>query len=105
MMNRNHVQALIFAVALVLAPCAVQAKSVDEKPGAIAMMGDLLIARPLGLVVFAAGTVTFVATLPFSLLGGNAIEAGKVLVAKPAEEVFVRCLGCTRPGRKERIHN
>ena len=41
-----------------------------------------------------------VAVLPFSLLGGNADEAGEVLVMGPAKATFVRCLGCTRTGRK-----
>jgi hypothetical protein len=46
----------------------------------------------------------YVATLPFSLLGGNAGEAGKVLVVGPAEATFVRCLGCTKSGYKTETH-
>lgn len=103
-MDRKRFQVLLLAAALAVAPMAAQAKDVNEKPGFGAMVGDLLIARPLGLVVFAVGTATFVATLPFSLLGGNTMEAGKTLMVKPAEEVFVRCLGCTRDGRKEKVH-
>jgi hypothetical protein len=39
------------------------------------------------------GTVTYIVTLPFSLLGGNAGEAGKAMVVEPAKYTFVRPLG------------
>ncbi len=94
---------LMVAILLVsIAPFAHSAK-VEENPTAFNMMGDLLVARPIGLVMFGLGSVTYVATLPFSLLGGNAGDAGKTLVLEPAEEVFMRCLGCRTPGRKEKI--
>lgn len=76
------------------------AAQVEEDPGAGAMALDLVVARPVGLVVFGLGSVTYLATLPFSLLGGNAGDAGKALVVGPAESVFVRCLGCSSPERK-----
>jgi len=47
--------------------------------------------------------VVYVASLPIALLGGNAKEVGRTLVIEPASETFVRCLGCTRLGRKEKI--
>ena len=34
------------------------------------MLGDLLVARPLGLVVATVGTAAFVVSLPVSVLGG-----------------------------------
>ena len=83
----------------------VQADQVEENPDGIIMMGDLLVARPIGLVLLGLGTATYVATLPFSLLGGNAEDAGKALVLKPAQEVLLRCLGCRTPGRKKKIFN
>jgi len=49
------------------------------------------------------GTVTFVATLPFSFLGGNMFEASNVLVVQPAREVLFRCLGCTKSGWHGRV--
>jgi hypothetical protein len=72
----------------------------EDEPTPLAMAGDALIARPLGVAFTAVGAVIYVATLPFSLLGGNAKEAGKALVVAPAEATFVRCLGCTKPGYK-----
>lgn len=94
-----------FLSMLLVSPMMVQADQVEENPDGIVMMGDLLVARPLGLVLLGLGTVTYVATLPFSLLGGNAGDAGRALVLKPAEEVLFRCLGCRTPGRKEKISN
>lgn len=91
------VLAAIFMFAL---PMHSQAQEIDETPSAAAMAFDGLIVRPLTLVATAVGTVIWVATLPFSLLGGNAGEAADVLVLTPAKATFVRCLGCTSNGRK-----
>ncbi len=104
MRNRrlNLVATLMLSVALVL-PSFAFAASVEEKPSGFAMAGDLLIARPLGLAFLAVGSVVYVAALPIALLGGNAKEVGRTLVIEPALETFVRCLGCTRLGRKEKI--
>lgn len=70
----------------------------DEDPSALAMIGDAVVARPLGIVFTAVGAVFYVVTLPFSLAGGNAKAAGRELVVGPAEATFVRCLGCVRSG-------
>ena len=76
------------------------AQAIEEEPTALAMTGD---AGGGGGVLFATtvvGSVVYVVSLPFSLLGGNAEEAGETLVLGPAKATFVRCLGCTRVGRK-----
>lgn len=70
-------------------------------PGAFAMIGDLLIARPLLIGATAIGAVAFVVSLPFTAAGGNIGEAGKALVLEPGESAFVRCLGCTTNGYKK----
>lgn len=98
-------QSILLVVAIALVPNLSMAAQVEEKPKAMYMAMDFLIARPLGVVLTGLGTVTYVATLPFSLLGGNALEAGNTLVIGPAKETFVRCLGCRRIGRKERIRD
>lgn len=66
-----------------------------EAPPAYAMVGDLVIARPLLIAGTALGAVLFVVSLPFSALGGNVEEAAQALVVEPGREAFVRCLGCT----------
>jgi hypothetical protein len=59
------------------------------------MGADALIARPILLAITMVGAVVYVASLPFSLIGGNADQAAEVLFAGPARATFTRCLGCT----------
>lgn len=73
----------------------------EDEPTALAMTGDLLIARPLGIVVTTLGTAAFIVSLPFSAAGGNVAQAADTLVKGPARETFVRCLGCRAAGRYE----
>lgn len=105
----NSCTRLLTAAALsvtLLAPQLSFAQAVvDEEPSALAMVGDALIARPLGLVFTVIGAATYLVTLPFSAAGGNAGEAGKVLVVGPAKATFVRCLGCTQSGYKHEVVN
>jgi hypothetical protein len=91
---------ILTAVCMFALPMHAQAQEIDETPSAAAMAFDGLIVRPLTLVATAVGTVIWVATLPFSLLGGNAGDAADVLVLTPAKATFVRCLGCSSNGRK-----
>lgn len=88
------VLSIVTSMALI-APSISSAEVVQEPPSAMAMMGDALFVRPLLLIATAAGTVTFVFTLPFSALGGNTKEAASTLIGTPAEALFLRCLGCT----------
>ncbi|MCU1718462.1 multidrug transporter [Pseudomonas sp. 5P_3.1_Bac2] len=69
-----------------------------ETPAAFAMIGDLLIARPLLIAATVVGAGVFVLTLPFSAGGGNIGKAGQALVVEPGKSAFVRCLGCTESG-------
>jgi hypothetical protein len=64
-----------------------------EAPTAGTMLADTVMVRPLTLVGTAVGAVAFVVTLPFSALGGNVGEAGRILVVDPAKYTFVRPLG------------
>lgn len=95
---------MVGALTLALvAPQIGMAQTVEEDPSALAMVGDAVIARPIGAVLTVIGAVTYVVTLPFSLLGGNAAEAGETLVVGPAMATFVRCLGCTKSGYKRDV--
>ncbi|MDB6143284.1 MAG: Cation/multidrug efflux pump [Pseudomonas sp.] len=73
-----------------------------ESPPAYAMIGDLLIARPLLVAATAIGAVVFVVSLPFTAAGGGIGEAGKALVVDPGKAAFARCLGCTGSGYGKR---
>lgn len=59
------------------------------------MISDLLIARPFGLVLTTLGAAAFIVSLPITAASGTIEEAAQTLVVEPAEETFVRCLGCT----------
>jgi hypothetical protein len=69
-----------------------------ETPKGYAMLGDLIIARPLLIGATAVGVVAFVVSLPFTLASGSVKDAGEALVVEPGREAFVRCLGCTTSG-------
>ena len=51
-----------------------------QNPPAYAMLGDLLIARPLLVVATVIGAGAFVVSLPFTALGGGIGDAGQALV-------------------------
>lgn len=72
-----------------------------EAPKGYAMVGDLVIARPLLIGATAIGAAAFIVSLPFTALGGNVGEAAQSLVVEPGREAFVRCLGCTSSGYKQ----
>lgn len=54
---------------------------------------DFLLERPVGLSLTVTGFVTFMATLPFSALGGNTAEAARKLITRPFRYTFLRPLG------------
>ena len=62
-------------------------------PEASAMFMDALFIRPIGLAGTAVGSAVYLVTLPFSVIGGNAGEAGNALVKEPAAYTFARPLG------------
>lgn len=72
-----------------------------EAPPAYAMIGDLLIARPMLIAGTVIGAGVFLVSLPFTAAGGNVKEAGQALVVEPGMAAFVRCLGCTESGYKK----
>ena len=88
----------LFVGCLVLPQTLWARGSIDESPSAGAMAGDLVVARPVGLVLTVAGTAAFIVSLPFTLLAGSAGEAAETLMVGPARTTFVRCLGCTNDG-------
>ena len=62
------------------------------------MVGDLLVARPIGAVLTVGGAAVWLVSLPFTLLAGHASEAAGTLIGGPAEATFMRCLGCRNTG-------
>lgn len=95
-----NLTSILLAIFMLSAPMSVSAESyrdfeLDKISGA-EMAGDLVLVRPMMLVATLAGTAVFVASLPFSLLGGNVGDAGKTLVVEPAKYTFIRPLGDIR---------
>lgn len=88
----------LFVGSLVLPQTLWAQGSIDESPSAGAMAGDLVVARPIGVVLTVAGAAAFIVSLPFTLLAGSASEAAETLMIGPAKTTFVRCLGCTTNG-------
>jgi hypothetical protein len=70
-----------------------QSKDLDNKITAEAMVADILVVRPLGIVASVVGTAIFIVSLPFSALGGNTKIACQKLVEDPAKFTFKRPLG------------
>lgn len=58
-----------------------------------AMLVDIVIARPLGLLATVVGAAAWVVSLPFSLPSGSADEAAQALIAAPVAYTFKRPLG------------
>ena len=98
-MNKLHSKIMHLLASLVLVSSTLLfsqqavATSADQEDNGAAMVGDLLFARPIGLVGTVLGSAAFVVTLPFSLLGGNVVDAGKSLVIVPIKFTFFRPLG------------
>jgi hypothetical protein len=84
-------KALIIIATVLFAFTATLSFAADNQDQA--MIGDILILRPLGLLATAVGAVVQGIGLPVSLLGGNAKEAGDSLVVAPAKFTFVRPVG------------
>ncbi|MEH6580697.1 MAG: hypothetical protein V7754_02085 [Halioglobus sp.] len=98
---KSHRAFTALIVACLLVPQTLWAQrqaSIDESPHAGVMAADLVISRPIGVVMTVAGAAAFVVSLPFTLLAGNASDAAEKLMIGPAANTFVRCLGCTEPG-------
>ncbi len=95
-------QSLMLLASLIMftLPMQSQAEEIYEAPSAVAMALDGLIVRPITLVATVIGSAIWIVTLPFSLLGGNAMDAADSLIMTPARATFIRCLGCTNSGRK-----
>jgi hypothetical protein len=72
--------------------------AVDESPNEFAMVGDLLVARPIGVVMTVGGVAVWLVSLPFTLMAGHAGEAAESLMLGPAQATFWRCLGCRNTG-------
>lgn len=89
---------ILFTIAaLIFAPMVSHAADnvdvIEDDPSAGAMLGDLVLIRPLALASTVLGTALFFVVLPFSALGGNVKQSGKKLIVDPFKMTFVRPIG------------
>ncbi len=83
--------------ALIIMPFATTVQAQDyfeaREPGGGAMIYDLVVLRPVGIVATAVGSVAWLISLPFSALGDNVDQATDKLVKEPGKFTFVRPIG------------
>jgi hypothetical protein len=89
--------AIFVILVLLTAPLASTAMAEEyfesEDPSGGMMIFDFVVVRPIGIMATAVGSVFYVVSLPFSLLGQNPGQAGVALVKEPAAYTFTRPLG------------
>ncbi len=66
-------------------------------PDGLAIVADLAIARPLGLVATVAGAALFIVGLPFAAISGDISTPAHRMVVEPAQYTFSRPLGELSP--------
>jgi hypothetical protein len=99
-MNTPRKTVLGIAAALILAsavPAPVYANASGTEDGDdVAIVFDLVVTRPVGLVAMLAGAVGFVVALPISLPSGSVGKTWNALVKEPAKYTFTRELGTSK---------
>ncbi|MDH4232659.1 MAG: hypothetical protein OEW04_11610 [Nitrospirota bacterium] len=81
--------ALIIALAFLLT--SVPAFAGTENDAAV--VGDIIFARPLGLIGIVAGAGLFVISLPFAAITHSVDKTSKTLIKNPVEYTFSRPVG------------
>lgn len=76
------------------ASAAIEINEKEFGPSYETMVVDTVAGKPLQFINAVAGTIAYVVSLPFSLIGGNAEQAQQKLFVEPWD-AMARCLGCT----------
>ena len=69
------------------------ALAADGASVATAMVADVVIARPAGIVAIVLGTAAFIVALPFAAISGSVEPVARTLVAEPFKFTFTRPVG------------
>jgi hypothetical protein len=80
---------------LLLNSTAVFAAETDD----LMVVGDLVFARPLGVVATVIGSAVFFVALPFTIPSGSVQHTGDVMIGEPFNFTFKRPLGDFRQYR------
>ena len=90
---RKRLAAALAVLSIALAPAAAFAEEEAGAERVAAIVFDLVILRPAGLVRFVLGSAIATVALPFALISGQADETMERLVGEPGEYTFLRELG------------
>lgn len=94
--KRHTLISLLIAAFLMLGSTSIaQAQNAQEEVSEMAVLGDILIAKPASVIFTGLGFVGYTAVLPFSVLARNEDELAEVMIKRPARSAFLRCVGCT----------
>jgi hypothetical protein len=80
---------LVLALVFLCSPVCWARDGLEDEP----VIGDLLLAKPVGFAALVVGTVTYVVTLPVTLPFGWHGKSAEALVKKPYRFTFKRPLG------------
>lgn len=90
---KRTVAFLLAALMLALACSPAQAATMEEEPSSTAIVFDVLITRPLGLVATAVGAGVFIVGLPFTIPTRSVGVAADKLIVDPLRFTFRRPVG------------
>jgi len=85
----KKILALVIAVTFLLASVSAFAGTENDA----AVTGDIIFARPLGLLGIVAGIGLFVVSLPFAVISHSVDKTSKTLIENPVEYTFSRQMG------------
>lgn len=83
----------VLIMLLSVSSSALSADQTTNPPSAEEIVLDAILIRPLGIASIAAGTVFFVAALPFTIPSRSVGIAARRLVAEPFKFTFTRPMG------------
>jgi hypothetical protein len=83
----------ITAVILVLAFLVVSVPVFAGTEDDAAIAGDVIFARPLGIVSIVGGAALWVVSFPFALISGSVPKTTETLITNPIRYTFARPLG------------
>lgn len=90
---KRTVAFLLAAVMLSLAAIPAGAAAIKQEPSSTAVVYDVLLMRPLGLVATTVGTALFVVGLPFTIPSRSVKVSADKLVVAPFNFTFQRPIG------------
>ena len=90
-MKRTLAAICVIALLSTAATPALAEEYEKTDPGAIVM--DVLLVRPLGIVSMTLGAGIFVLSLPFAIPSRSVMTVGRKLIVEPVRFTFTRRLG------------